>query len=224
MADDSTGPTREWLLSERARVRAHKQELEAQERRAQHLEGELAAVERALESHGARRPLPLLDRVRVASPCSQAWADMVGDDRTRHCLACNKDVYDVSAMSRASAEAFLQAAVGTGACVRMYRRADGTILTAEDCPVGVKKKHRKRLFVAVAASAASVLAAGAAGLASSQPIVCGSGNGARIGGRRVVDSAIEMGEPTPVMMGEMAIDPTPAPPTPPKPAAHGGRR
>src|SRR5437016_2760368 len=32
-----------------------------------------------------RASLPILDNVRVASPCKAAWADMVGDDRVRHC-------------------------------------------------------------------------------------------------------------------------------------------
>ena len=31
--------------------------------------------------------LNLLDRVRIASPCSASWSDMAGDDRVRFCMA-----------------------------------------------------------------------------------------------------------------------------------------
>jgi hypothetical protein len=72
-----------------------------------------------------------LDEVRVASPCDAAWDDMVGDDRVRHCAGCDKDVYNLSGLSRADAEALL-VAKGVDVCIRFYRRADGTLIT-RDC-------------------------------------------------------------------------------------------
>src|SRR5579872_5483516 len=78
---------------------------------------------------------PRLDDVRIASPCSARWEDMVGDDRVRHCGQCEKDVYFLSGMTRTEAEALL-AARGASLCARIFRRADGTVLTA-DCPVGI---------------------------------------------------------------------------------------
>ena len=38
---------------------------------------------RMLAEANARLRLPVLDNIRVASPCKASWADMVGDDRVR---------------------------------------------------------------------------------------------------------------------------------------------
>ncbi len=85
-----------------------------------------------------------LDDVRIASPCSARWDDMVGDDRVRHCAACDKDVFNISGMTRPEAVALVTK--NRGLCIRMFRRADGTVMTA-DCPVGVRKKRVRRLAV-----------------------------------------------------------------------------
>jgi hypothetical protein len=100
-----------------------------------------------------RRVLPMLDDVRVASPCSESWSEMSGDDRKRFCEKCEKNVYDLSAMTRQEAEVFLAMQEGS-VCVRFYRRFDGTILTS-DCPEGVKRRRRRRV-AAVAVMAAGV--------------------------------------------------------------------
>jgi hypothetical protein len=103
-------------------------------------------------ARSAPRKLPLLERVQIASPSNVSWDDMTGDERVRFCGKCAKDVYNVSAMPRAEAEALLVERAGS-LCVRIYKRVDGTVLTA-DCPVGVRKKRvRRALFVAAGASA-----------------------------------------------------------------------
>jgi hypothetical protein len=117
---------------------------------------EEARAEAELRGTGTqRRTLPLLDQLRVASPCSAPWDKMVGTDRARFCGLCEKTVYNVSAMSRDEAEQFL----GTveSPCVRFYQRSDGTILTS-DCPVGVSKKRRRNLLLAALATAAAAFA------------------------------------------------------------------
>jgi hypothetical protein len=124
------------------------------------IERELAAVEARLAGRA-----PLLENVRVASPCQARWEEMTGDDRVRRCGACDKDVYNLSAMPRDEAERLLAERVGS-ICVRLYRRADGTVLTA-DCPVGARKK-RVRLGV-LAAAGAGALAASAALYAEASP-------------------------------------------------------
>lgn len=113
---------------------------DAREARARTIEAELARDAR-------RNPtaLPLLDRVTVAAPCNASWDDMAGDEKVRFCGLCQKNVYDLSAMMRDEAEAFVRSAEG-GACVRLARRADGRVVSG-DCPVGVKKR-RLRLAVA----------------------------------------------------------------------------
>lgn len=84
------------------------------------------------------KALPLLDRIRVASPCPESWAGMRGDDRVRHCDRCNLNVFNLSDMTRDEAEALIAEKLGGRLCVRYYQRTDGTILT-RDCPVGVAR-------------------------------------------------------------------------------------
>jgi hypothetical protein len=83
---------------------------------------------------------PVLDDLRVASPCMASWDEMAGTDRVRFCRHCEKNVYNLSAMSRDEAETFVRECEGR-ACVRFYRRADGTMLT-DDCPIGLRALRR----------------------------------------------------------------------------------
>jgi hypothetical protein len=98
--------------------------------------------------------IPLLQNVRVASPCSANWAAMtpVDGDRVRHCESCNLNVYNLSAMGQAEAEGLLRKHEGR-LCVRyIRRRRDGMIMT-RDCPVGASAVKlmlvRRSLFAAL---------------------------------------------------------------------------
>src|SRR3954469_19985825 len=64
---------------------------------------ELEESHRLLEQAQERARLPVLDQIQVASPCTADWSQMTGDDRTRHCGACQKNVYNLSGMTRAEA-------------------------------------------------------------------------------------------------------------------------
>lgn len=121
------------------------------------LQSELADVQKRL-GREARRALPLLDRLEVASPCSASWDKMVGDDVTRFCGECEKDVHNLSAMTRAEAEAFLRERAGEEVCVRFYRRSDGTVLSS-DCAVGARRRRRRRAALVVAGAGALSAAA-----------------------------------------------------------------
>jgi hypothetical protein len=143
---------------------AYRDDLTALSARHDALAGELAQKTRELEDSRrlleqahARARLPVLDNVRVATPCHADWNAMTGDDRTRHCGDCKKNVYNLSGMTREEAEALLIEQNGD-LCVRYFQRHDGTILLA-DCAVGVKRRRRRRW---VAAGAATLLAGGAA--------------------------------------------------------------
>ena len=100
-------------------------------------------------------PAAVLGAVRVATPCHADWTAMVGDDRSRFCPSCRKNVYNLSAMTAREAADLVQAKEGK-LCVRYYQRADGTVLTA-NCPVGIAAAKRK---------AARVPAAGVVGFAA----------------------------------------------------------
>jgi hypothetical protein len=99
-------------------------------------------------------PLPTLDALKaltVATPCTVPWREMRGDNRSRFCGECRKPVYDLVAMTTAEAAALL-AGPGGRPCVRLYRRPDGRVMTA-DCPVGLRGRvwrwaRRRRAWAA----------------------------------------------------------------------------
>jgi hypothetical protein len=105
--------------------------------------------------------LPLLDRVAIKTPCKASWDDMEGDDRVRFCCACSKNVYDLSAMTEDEAEAVLAFHLDDeDACVKLYRRPDGRILTS-DCPRGASTRHARRAVMAATAAVCAVAAVAA---------------------------------------------------------------
>jgi hypothetical protein len=108
-----------------------------------------------------------LDRIAVASPCPMSWNDMVGDDRVRFCNQCNLNVYNISTMTRSEAESFI-ANAERQICARVYRRADGTILT-QDCPAGLRAVRKKVSRAAAAAFSALVSLFGGSALFAQQP-------------------------------------------------------
>jgi hypothetical protein len=85
---------------------------------------------------------PQLDNLRFASRCPADWNAMRGEERARFCDLCQLTVYNLSAMNRAEAEALLARHEGQKVCVRLYRRADGTVLT-QDCPVGLRAMRQR---------------------------------------------------------------------------------
>jgi len=79
---------------------------------------------------------------------------MKGDDRTRHCTLCELSVHNVAGMTRDEVST-LVAQVDGRLCVRLLRRADGTIMT-KDCPVGLRA-YRKRVAGVAGAALATIL-------------------------------------------------------------------
>jgi hypothetical protein len=95
-----------------------------------------------------------IDKLRVASPCSVGWDAMTGDERARHCDLCQLNVYNISEMTRAEAENLITSRESR-LCIRLYKRADGTVLT-KDCPVGWRA-YQKRMTRLASATLATVL-------------------------------------------------------------------
>lgn len=83
------------------------------------------------------KTISLLDKCRIASPCDVGWVNMRGDDKVRHCDRCQLNVYNLSGMTRREAEDLIRSKEGR-LCVSIYRRLDGTVLTA-DCPIGLRR-------------------------------------------------------------------------------------
>ena len=162
------------------------------------LEAELADL-RKQKADYARTRLPMLSQAKIASPCTASWEQMKGDEQVRFCGGCQKNVYDLSAMTSTEAEALLQEKEGK-LCARFYRRNDGTIMTS-DCSVGVRRKWATR-----AAAAAAVFGSAALAFKTFGPKAECS--------RTMGDvSSIDPATATPVAMGSIAPPSDPAPQT-----------
>ena len=81
-----------------------------------------------------------IHEVKIASPCTASWEQMMGNEQVRFCDQCEKNVYNLSSMSPRQAEALIRQKEGQ-LCVRLYRRRDGTVLT-DNCPVGFRAARR----------------------------------------------------------------------------------
>ena len=105
---------------------------------------------------------PPLRGLRVAHPCAADWAAMPGTDRVRTCADCALHVYNLSELTAPEARALIRQHDGR-LCVRLYRRADGTVLT-RDCPeaeAGAAGERRRGALVALGLAA---LFAGSVGM------------------------------------------------------------
>ncbi|MEQ8277828.1 MAG: hypothetical protein RMA76_21360 [Deltaproteobacteria bacterium] len=174
------------------------------------------------------RSLPVLDNLQIASPCSAAWADMVGDQRRRFCESCEKNVYDLTVMTPVEIVDLIEKTEGKF-CGRLFQRRDGRVLT-DDCPVGLARvlQQAKRRTFRMAAAAITLSASMLSLLAYRQ-----LRDDRVFGPESVVTKTIEKIEkitppdpvPQPVaggirvdpmIMGDIAVDPEPVP-EPPEP-------
>ena len=135
------------LERELAALRERAREAAALKQTERDLERDLAETRRRLAASASSRVASRLDDVKIATPCHARWDDMIGDEKVRFCGKCQKDVFNLSAMTRDDAETLLRERSGS-MCARLYRRTDGTVLTA-DCPVGVRAKRVRRLAIVV---------------------------------------------------------------------------
>jgi hypothetical protein len=172
--------------------------------------------------------LPVLDNVKVASPCNADWDDMSGDERVRFCGKCEKNVYNLSMMTRVEGEALIREKEGK-MCVRFYRRPDGTLLTS-DCPVGVQRlRLRARVWASVTSAAASfALVAGLFGGRARADLALVNGK-QPVAGTSVKQGGMAAPAKVEKLMGKIALPPAPPPkvvkpakPVPPPPRAEMG--
>jgi carboxypeptidase family protein len=94
--------------------------------------------------------------VRIASPCSANWNQMVGDDRVRFCPECRRNVYNFSSMTESEVKRLVAQSEGR-VCGRFYQRGDGTML-AKNCPIGFRGSILRATRMATATLAAAVAA------------------------------------------------------------------
>ncbi|MGB7208585.1 MAG: carboxypeptidase-like regulatory domain-containing protein [Pyrinomonadaceae bacterium] len=82
-----------------------------------------------------------INKLRVASPCSVGWETMTGNELVRHCDSCKLNVYSTDAITKRDLEDLIFRTEGR-TCLRLHRRADGTVLT-KDCPVGLRGYQKR---------------------------------------------------------------------------------
>jgi hypothetical protein len=164
-AEDALRERTETLEAELRALEDKRREAARLDQDVQRVVGDLAKSRELLDRFEKRRALPVLEDLKIASPCHARWNDMVGDEKSRHCAACDKFVFNLSAMTREEAELTMLEKTGD-VCIRLYRRTDGTVMTA-DCPVGVRRKRLR--VVGVLAMGAGALASAAGYLALREP-------------------------------------------------------
>jgi len=216
---DAATARRDALSRELEHVQQSLRDHEPLQRRAREITAELEEARRRIEHARARVSLPLLHSVTVSTPCKEPWERMTGDDRVRFCGRCEKNVFNLSAMTSDEAEALLSER-GANMCARFYRRPDGTVLTT-DCPVGARRRRRRRLVVTAVAVAAGAFGAAWALVPRDSPSPPP---------HEAIAGGIEMAQPPPGptlqqlaapesfedVRGGIGFRPPPAPPTPPE--------
>jgi hypothetical protein len=95
-----------------------------------------------------RRRLDVVDQVIISSPCTVPWEGMRGDDRVRFCGQCRQNVYNVESLDRGEARRLIAAREGR-VCLRILRRDDGTVVTA-DCWTRLRAARRRGVVAFVA--------------------------------------------------------------------------
>ena len=146
---------------------------------------------------------PPLRGLHIASPCDADWAAMPGTERVRNCADCALNVYNLSELTAREARALIRQHEGR-LCLRLYRRADGTVLT-RDCPEGVPSAATERRRGALVAIALAALFAGSVGMTQAAWSLLGSvasttyyGGGEYVMGDIAPPDNFEMGEVIPL--------------------------
>ena len=89
-----------------------------------------------------------VDEIEIASPCSVPWDSMQGTDRVRHCGQCRQNVYNIAALTRPEARRLIESKEQRH-CVRILRRDDGTVVTA-DCWTRLRAARRRGILSFIA--------------------------------------------------------------------------
>jgi hypothetical protein len=200
------------LQVELTRVRVSLKSLGEEQRTAETLEKEIGALKAQLDDRAKRGEL---EHLSVAAPCDADWNAMKGDDRVRFCGSCQKNVFNLSAMSRGDAERLIAKHEGPPPCIRLYKRRDGTVIT-NDCPVGRRRRRFRRIVAA--GIGGTFLAAGAmlarwrggpCSVMTQGEMVMPVGTTTMMGAPPAMPPPPATVEP-PVMMGKIAMPPSTA--------------
>ena len=93
--------------------------------------------------------------IRHSEPCGQAWAEMQGNSKSRHCDACDRQVHNFAGMTKGEIQRLLVEREGR-LCARIVRNADGSVQT-----LNPQTKPSMAASFVLAASLSAVTAAAA---------------------------------------------------------------
>lgn len=220
---------RETLIARRRDLARELKDAEKAAARRDRLARHLEVIDDELDDQGT----PTIDAITIRTPCRARWEAMRGDDVVRHCGRCHRDVYDLSRMTRPEIEALFARAERTP-CVRLRRRPDGRVVTA-DCP-SEQPSAAARAFRMVTAGVIFGASAGAAAAITASPRLVTPWvprpaevqppqreSAPRVQVRRLRTASAESSGPSEGdgiadMLGQAVIDPRPASPTSPSAA------
>jgi hypothetical protein len=100
-----------------------------------------------------------LSQIAIPTRCTQNWNSMQGSEQTKFCSTCHKQVHNLAAMTSEEIATLFREGEGE-ICGRIFRRPDGTVVTA-DCPPPAAPR---RLWQLSLRSLVGIVTACAAGL------------------------------------------------------------
>lgn len=157
----------------------------------------------------------MLDNLQIAKPCDARWEDMRGDERVRHCALCKLNVYNLSSFTRVEALELLERTEGR-VCLRLYQRADGTVITADCTSRLADAKRAGTSAFAVALALSGALWAAACGVGAGQAVEVEGPQASPAIERPTTGEPMAVPTPEP-NLGKPTPTPTPTPtPHPPK--------
>lgn len=105
-----------------------------------------------------------LDRLAVASPCSEEWEGMAGDERRRFCGRCRRDVLDFSRLTEREIQSHLEASGGR-LCARVTRKGGRFVHLPPAPPSLLSPRSAERRVSPLAATVVTALLAAGLGAA-----------------------------------------------------------
>ena len=97
-----------------------------------------------------------LQGLRIESPCPTSWESMQGDERRRHCLQCDKPVYDFAQLTPREVSGLIEACRGNF-CARLTRDGRGQLITLQPPPAVIEPLASRRVSPLVTAAVMAVL-------------------------------------------------------------------
>jgi len=108
----------------------------------------------------------IVDFPAISFSCPKIWEQMQGDEKTRFCDVCQKNVHNLSMMNQGERRVLL-ASTGESPCVAYFKHLDGTPMDVTALPETHPLKHLLTQAALVSMSAVSMSAVAMSSIAMS---------------------------------------------------------